>query len=442
MRGLFGTLAAGAAVERKSSDAFDALTWSSLLGAPSSKAGVAVNIDTALRTSTVLACARVLAEGVAQVPLKVLREADDGSKAPAKDLPAYKMLYRRPNPWMTSFEFRETMMFHAVLTGDGIAIKNRDLTGAVRELLPVPPGNVTITRGRDWETTYTVNDAQGAIGTFTAKDVLHLKGPSWSGVVGLDIVRLARDAIGLAIATEETHARLHANGVRPSGVISVDGPLSKEGRGRIQDALEEVKAVHNTGKTLVLDQSAKWLALTQSGVDAQHIATRQLQIEEVCRFLRVFPQMVGYADKTATFASAEAFFLAHVIHSLMPWIERWEEVIARDILDEIRDPRAAEGELIARFFLQGLLRGDSKTRAEFYTSGIQTGWLTRNEARRYEDLNPLPGGDELLTPLNMVPAGQNGGLAKSVAEIIARYSGQLPAGLEDKIGRVLSTVGG
>ncbi len=361
---------------------------------------MSVNLNTALQVSTVFACCRVLAEGVAQVPLKVLREAADGSKTAAKDLPVYKLLYRRPNEWMTSFEFRETMMLNAVLTGSGIAIKNK-IGGVTRELLPVPSGLVTQRRLPDWGMQYVVRDSQGVIGTFAAADVFHLRGPSWDGFYGLDVIRLAREAIGLAIATEETHSRLHANSVRPSGMVSVEGPLGKEGRDRIREALEEHKRIENVGKTLVLDMDAKWQPQVMNGVDAQHIATRQLQIEEVCRFLRVFPQMVGYADKTATFASAEAFFLAHVIHSIQPWVERWEEVIARDLLDEYPASASQGGELIARFMLQGLMRGDAKSRAEFYASGIVNGWLKPNEARRFEDLDPVPGADKLWTPLNM-----------------------------------------
>jgi HK97 family phage portal protein len=145
---------------------------------------------------------------------------------------------------------------------------------------------------------------------------------------------------------------------------------------------------------MILDRAAKFTSQTMSGVDAQHLETRRFQIEEVCRALRVYPQMIGHADKTATYASAEQFFLAHVVHSLMPWVIRWEQAIDRALL-------GGDGQLYSKFSVQGLLRGDAKTRAAFYGAGIKDGWLTRNEAREFEELDPLDGLDVPLMPLNM-----------------------------------------
>jgi HK97 family phage portal protein len=146
-----------------------------------------------------------------------------------------------------------------------------------------------------------------------------------------------------------------------------------------------------------------WTPLAMKGVDSEHLDTRRFQIEEICRDLKVFPQMVGYADKTATFASAEAFFLAHVIHTLAPWIENWEQSLARDLFPD-------EDDIAAKFSLQGLLRGDNTARANFYASGITNGWLTRNEARRFEDLNPIDGLEEPLLPLNMATQAERSAL--------------------------------
>lgn len=414
MRGLFGAISDG--LESKATD-ISALTWEKLLGTPSSKAGVSVNVETSLKVTTVLAAARVLMNGVAQVPLKLYREKPDGSKVVAKDHPVHKLLWRRPNEWMTSFEFRQVMMLHAVLQNNAYAWIGRGGTKRnVVEIIPIC-GKVTPKQADDYTLTYEISDRHGHIGTYPREEILHLRGPSWNGFAGMDAIQLAREAIGLAIATEETHGKLHSQGARPGGLISVEGELKKDARARLKAALEErVEGLQNAFKTLVLDQNAKWTPFGMSGVDAQHLETRRFQIEEICRALGVFPQMVGYADKTATFASAEAFFLAHVIHTLQPWIENWEQVLARDLFPD-------DDDLIAKFSLQGLLRGDSEARAELYASGIINGWMVRNEARQFEELNPLPGLWEPLVPLNMGTQAERSAMTKEIVRSVKDMMG-------------------
>ena len=403
MEGLFGALASG--LRRHETKAADVpgLTWSALFGQQNSRAGVSVNVDSALKVSTVFACLRVLADGIAQVPLKLYREKADGSKELAKDHPAYRLLSRRPNEWMTSFEFRQVMMFHAVLLGNGCAYIGR-IRGEPRELIPLVPGSFTIDQAADYTLTYRVTDLGGRTTVLPRKDVFHLRGPSWTGTAGLDALQVAREAVGLAIATEQTHAALHANGTQPGGVLSVKGSLDDAARARLKEAWAQYQGgLQNRFKTAVLDMDSTWTPLAMKGVDSEHLDTRRFQIEEICRDLKVFPQMVGYADKTATFASAEAFFLAHVIHTLAPWIENWEQSLARDLFPD-------EDDIVAKFSLQGLLRGDNTARANFYASGITNGWLTRNEARRFEDLNPIDGLEEPLLPLNMATQAERSAL--------------------------------
>ncbi len=403
MAGLFGSLASG--LRRRETKAADVsgLTWSAMFGQQNSRAGVSVNVDSALKVSTVFACLRVLADGIAQVPLKVYREKADGSKELAKDHPAYRLLSRRPNEWMTSFEFRQVMMFHAVLLGNGCAYIGR-IRGAPRELIPLVPGSFAIEQAADYTLTYRVTDLAGRTTVLPREDVFHLRGPSWTGTAGLDALQVAREAVGLAIATEQTHAALHANGTQPGGVLSVKGSLDDAARARLKEAWAQYQGgLQNRFKTAVLDMDSTWTPLAMKGVDSEHLDTRRFQIEEICRDLKVFPQMVGYADKTATFASAEAFFLAHVIHTLAPWIENWEQSLARDLFPD-------EDDIVAKFSLQGLLRGDNTARANFYASGITNGWLTRNEARRFEDLNPIDGLEEPLLPLNMATQAERSAL--------------------------------
>ncbi|MCX7366289.1 MAG: phage portal protein [Alphaproteobacteria bacterium] len=406
---MFGSLASGLRRrELKTTDAGN-LSWSALFGQQNSRAGVSVNVDSALKVSTVFACLRVLADGIAQVPLKVYREKADGSKELARDHPAYRLLSRRPNEWMTSFEFRQVLMFHAVLLGNGCAYIGR-IRGVPRELIPLVPGSYTIEQARDYTLTYRLTDLGGRTTVLPREDVFHLRGPSWTGVAGLDALQVAREAVGLAIATEETHAALHANGTQPGGVLSVKGALDDAARARLKEAWAQYQGgLQNRFKTAVLDMDSTWTPLGMKGVDAEHLDTRRFQIEEICRDLKVFPQMVGYADKTATFASAEAFFLAHVIHTLNPWIENWEQSLARDLFPD-------EDDILAKFSMQGLLRGDNAARATFYASGITNGWLTRNEARRLEDLNPIEGLGEPLLPLNMSTQSQRNAVPATGAD--------------------------
>lgn len=440
-RGLFGTLAAGARdLEHKSAD-MAALTWEALMGAPA-KSGVAVNIDSALKVTTVLACCRVLAEGIAQIPLKVGRESAGGSFKPAVDHPAYRVLYRRPNDWMTSFELRETMMFHACLAGNAYAFKNK-LRGQLRELIPLVPGSVCVIKQPDWSLLYQVSDPDGrVVGLFDRSQIFHLRGPSWDSQIGLDAMRLAREAIGLSIATEETHAKLHANGAQPGGILGFDKMLSPEATAKLKaNFAAHHEGVRNAFQTLVLDNGAKWTPMAMTGVDAQHLETRRFQIEEICRALRVLPIMIGYYDKAATYASSEQMFIAHLVHHVMPWVERWQQAIDVQLLDD-------DEALTARFNVRGLLRGDAASMAAYYASGIANGWLARNEARVEEGLDPLPGLDEPLVPLNMGTSADQATIAGKVVSAVKSFlvidggkslpDDQIEA-LELKIGRVLSS---
>ena len=419
MRGIFGAMARP--IETKTTD-ISALTWTALFGQPSSKAGVAVNVDTALRVSTVLACARVLAEGVAQLPLKVFRLGADDSRTPATDNPVYRLIYRRPNQWQTSFEWREMMMYHAVLTGNAYTWIGRTRNG-IKELLPLIPEKVTVHQISGVEPAYRVADASGGQIEIPARDMLHLRGPSWNGYAGMDAVRLAREAIGLAIATEENHSRLFSNGAQPGGVLSVDGKLNDKSRDRIRAKIaERIEGIANRYSTLVLDQAAKWQSMSMTGVDSQHLETRRFQIEEVCRAFRVFPQMVMHSDKTSTFASAESFFLAHVTHSLLPWISRWEHTIEHRLLAD--DP-----DLIAKFSVAALMRGTPTERATFYEKALggargETAYMTRNEVRRLEELDPIEGGDKLPLPAPMPTRAPAPGLPADTGPISPTDAGQ------------------
>lgn len=365
-------------------------------------AGVSVNEKTALQVSTVLACVKVIADGCATPDLHVFREKLDGSRELAVNIPEYRLLSRRPNEWQTSFEWRRQMTIHAALTGSALSIKVKGDNGRVRELIPVQPGQWDVRKVSRYEVRYRCWDEFGIIGEFAPDDVFVLNCVQWDWLKSLNAVSLARSAIGLAIATEKSQAAMHENGLRPSGTYSVEGTLSKEQYNALTQHLKEKSGASKTGTPLILDRNAKWLNTAITGVDAQHVETRRMQVEEICRAYGVFPIMVGHSDKSATFASSEAFFGAHLIHTLTPWHKAWTQRFDEMLLD-------GAGPLFAEFDTRYMRMASMKDRAMYARTMIEMGLLSPNEWRDMEGLDPREGGDEYLRPLNMTSGNDKGG---------------------------------
>lgn len=370
-------------------------------GTALSVAGVAVTARTALHVATVLDCVRVIADGCATPDLHIYREKSDGANERAINIPEYRLLSRRPNEWQTSFEWRRQMTLHAALTGAALSIKVRGDNRRVRELIPVQPGKWDVRKVSRYEVRYRCWDDFGLIGEFGPEDVFTLNGLQWDWIGALDVIRLAQTAIGLSIATEKSQAGIHANGLRPSGVYTVEGTLNQEQHDRLTGWLKSKAGPDKLGTPLVLDRNAKWTSTGISGVDAQHVETRRLQVEEICRAFNVFPIMVGHSDKSATFASSEAFFAAHLKHTLAPWHKAWRDRIDEMLLD-------GSGPLFAKFDTRYLTAGSMKDRAQWARNMAEMGIYTRNELRDEEGKDPLPGLDEPLTPMNMTTGTEAG----------------------------------
>lgn len=369
-------------------------------------AGVRVSARTALEVSTVLACVKVIADGCATPKLHVYRERTGARRELATNIPEYRLLARRPNEWQTSYEWRRLMTVHAALCGAGLSIKVRGDNRRVRELIPVQPGRWDVREVSRYELRYRVWDDWGYVGEFAPEDVFVLHGLQWTWTKSMDAVVLARQAIGLAIASERSQASLHERGTSVSGIYSVEGSLSDQQFDRLRAYLRKTYGgAEKRGETMILDRNAKFQPTSMTGVDAQHLETRRMQVEEVCRTFGVFPIMVGHSDKTATFASSEAFFAAHVKHTLAPWHEAWTQRIDEMLLD-------GSGPLWAEFDTRYLLAGSQKDRAVWARTMSEMGIYTRNEIRDEEGRDPLPGLDEPLTPANMnsgsTPAANDG----------------------------------
>lgn len=286
------------------------------------------------------------------------------------------------------------MTLHAALTGSGLSIKVKGDNGRVRELIPVQPGRWEVRKVSRYELRYRCWDEFGIIGDFAADDVFVLNGVQWDWANSMNAVVLARSAIGLAIATERSQAAMHENGLRPSGTYSVDGVVNADQHERLTNYLKKHSGASKTGVPLILDRAAKWLNTSISGVDAQHVETRRLQIEEICRIYGVFPIMVGHSDKAATFASSESFFSGHLKHTLEPWHKAWRDRLDEFLLD-------GSGPLFTEFDTRYLTSGSMVDRAQWTRTMIETGIYNANEIRDYEGLDPREGGEEYLTPLNM-----------------------------------------
>ena len=374
-----------------------------------SRSGKTVTRETALQVSAILCGARVISQGIAQVPLKLYREIDrDGrsTREPARDHPLYRLVGEQPNDFQTSFSWRETLTLHAVLGGDGYSYINRRPDGSVREILPMSPDDVS----SNWDAARSEQSYVFGAGSsrreLKQSEVLHIHGPSWNGFSGLPALALAQEAIGLSIALRDSQSDLFGKGGRPSGILSKDASLGKEAAGAISASWQEKYGPGGKGGVAVLDGGWKFSPMQMTAVDSQTTETMRFLIEEVARFLLVFPQMLMSADKP-TYASVEQFFIAHVVYTLDPWMDRIEQEIKRSLIGYEGD----NANVYPRFVREGLLRGASSDRANFYKAALGSGgsppWMTQNEVRGLENLNPLEGGDVLLAPTTVQPPATN-----------------------------------
>ncbi|MDO8293042.1 MAG: phage portal protein [Gallionella sp.] len=295
--------------------------YKELLVQASAKSGISVNWKTALQCSVALACGRVVANGIAQVPFKLFKERVGGGMDPAKDHGLYELLALKPNEWQTSFEFRQMLGLHLAFMNNAYVYKVRGLRGEVVELLPYEPNMVTPKR-IGWDTEYLVQTIDGKQITVAKKDMWHLRGLSWDGVNGLPGIKLAREVIGLALAMEEHGARMFGNGAKPGGILTAPGKLDKDQTQLLRESWAEMQGgTSNAYKTAILSGGLVWTPLAQTGVDAQHLEQRRFQVEETCRSFGVLPIMIGHSDKATTYASSENMFIAHIVHTMHPYYE-------------------------------------------------------------------------------------------------------------------------
>lgn len=363
-----------------------------------SNSGVQVDELRALQTSAVYACVKILAETVASLPLHLFKKGKGGKSEMAEQHPLFSCLYEMPNDEMTSFEFREMMMTSLLLWGNAYARKIRK-NGHVTELWYLKPQLMTVER--DTQTgrikyTYS-DDITNQTYEYKPEQIFHIKGLSLDGVTGLSPISQAREAVGLSLATEEYGAKFFGNGARPGGVLEHPGILKDPEK--LRESWNKVyQGTRNSHKVAVLEEGMKYHTIGIAPEDAQFLETRKYQVNEICRIFRVPPHLVGDLER-ATFSNIEHQSIEFVQHTIRPWLVRWEQAISRSLLDE-------KERLLyfSRFNVDGLMRGDYKSRMEGYAIGRQNGWLSANDIRHLEDLPPIPkeqGGDAYLVNGNM-----------------------------------------
>lgn len=370
-----------------------------LLGIRDTAAGVSVTEQNALTYSAVYACVRVLAETLASLPLPIYRRLQPRGKDRAPEHRLYPRLHDAPNPLMTSFQWRETMMGHLLLWGNAFSEIELDGADLPIALWPLRPDKMEILRnGADLRYRYALPD--GGTVLLPRDRVFHLRGLSGDGIKGLSPIALAREAIGLGLATQEFGARFFGNDSRPGGVLRHPQKLSEEAARRLKESWETAQGgLSNRHRMAVLEEGMEWIRIGIPPEEAQFLESRKFQATEIARIYRVPPHMIADLER-ATFSNIEHQSLSFVMHTMLPWLRRWEQEISLQLFSE-----AERGRFFAEFLVEGLLRGDTQSRFAAYAIGRQWSWYSANDVREKENENPIEGGDVYLQPLNMVSAG-------------------------------------
>ena len=365
-----------------------------------STSGKTVTERSAMQMTAVYSCVRILAEAIAGLPLHVYRYNSDGGKAMALDHPLYRLLHDEPNPEMSSFVFRETLMTHLLLWGNAYAQIIRNGKNEIVALYPLMPNKMSVDRDENGRLYYTyyrgsdeaIKNKEFAV-TLQPSDVLHIPGLGFDGLVGYSPIAMAKNAIGMAIACEEYGAKFFANGAAPGGVLEHPGTIKDPQRVR-ESWQSTFGGSGNANKIAVLEEGMKYTPIGISPEQAQFLETRKFQINEIARIFRVPPHMVGDLEKSS-FSNIEQQSLEFVKYTLDPWVIRWEQSIQRSLLS--KDEKAA---YFVKFNLEGLLRGDYQSRMNGYAIGRQNGWMSANDIRELENLDRIPaedGGDQTET---------------------------------------------
>jgi HK97 family phage portal protein len=383
------------------------LTGAALLaafGATPTASGRFVAPSTALQISAVYSCVNVIAETIATLPVHVYRRLPAGREL-VTDHPVAVRLDQGPNDEMSTVDWLEALVGHVLLWGNGYNdVRRSPLDGSLQSIELLRPDRTNPVHNARNALVYESTDDQGQPVRRRADRVAHIRGLSFDGLRGYSPIKLARESLGIAKATEEYGARFFANDSRPGGVLQMDGTLSEEGIKRLKTSWETAHSglTGNAHRVAVLENGLKWQSIGMPNDDAQWLETRKFTRSEIAGMYRVPAHLINDLDR-ATFSNVEHLGQEFATLCISPWCVRIENAFNRSLFTE-----SERGRLFVKFNLGGLVRGDIKSRYAAYAVGRQNGWLTANEIRELEDLNPVDGGDELLVNGNMVPIDEAG----------------------------------
>lgn len=360
-----------------------------------SVSGRRVSSAQAMRLTTVFGCVRVLSESVGMLPCRLMQQGEK-TRTPATDHPLYRLLDVAPNDFMTAQEFWELVTACLCLRGNFYAYKVKGLGNKVVELLPLDPGSVRPELDNRWNPVYRVTFPNGSTDILGQDQIWHIRGMTLDGLVGLNPVAYAREAIALGLDTEEHGSQLFRNGAVTTGVLQTQGTLSDKAYERLRkDFAERHSGLANNHRPMILEAGLEWKPISLNAEDSQFLETRKYQRDEICAIFRVPPHLVANMER-ATFSNIEHQGLNFVNYSLVPYLTRIEHRVQVGLL-----PKSEQGKFYAKFNTGALLRGDMKSRFEAYAMGINWGMYSPNDCLEMEDRNPREGGDVYLTPMNM-----------------------------------------
>ncbi|EIX9371635.1 phage portal protein [Klebsiella pneumoniae] len=365
--------------------------WREWYGTSSS--GKVVTADKVIRLSAVWACVRLLSESISTLPLKIYERQADGSRKLAQNNPAYQILCRRPNPEMTPSRFMLMIVASVCLRGNAF-VEKLYIGSKLVSLVPLLPQNMVVKRLDSGKLQYTYTD-NGVQRIIPVDRMMHIRGFGLDGVCGMMPTMAGVDVFGAAMAVDEAAAKIFENGLQSTGFLSSKTALNEGQRERLRKALQNFIGSKNAGKLMVLENELTYQNVTMNPEAAQLLESRSFSIEEICRWFRVPPFMVGHTTKQSSWASSlEGMNMLFLTHTLRPLLVNIEQEISRCLLNSDED-------LFAEFSVEGLLRADSAGRAAYYTSALQNGWMSRNDVRRLENMPPIEGGDIYTVQLNL-----------------------------------------
>lgn len=376
-------------------------------GGYATTSGASVTADNALKTSTVFLCVKILSESIASLPLMVYRKRKSGGKDVADGHPLYSLLHDAPNDEQNSFEFREFGQAALALRGNNYTYKLINSGGEIVQLIPLMPNRMIVKRERGViKYTYTYDTEQNSnipkILDINPEYIWHIKYLSTDGLTGLSPISCARESVGISMKAEEFGAMYFANAAVTSGVLEHPASLKKEAYDRLKASIQEFSA-SKKHQTMILEEGMKWQAIGLSNKDSQFLEARAFQVADIARFFNIPLILLHQADKASTYASAEQFSLNFVKYCLLPWCRRWEHSANHSLLSAWERKKG----YFIEFNVDGLLRGDISTRYTSYATGRQWGWLSVNDIRSLENMNPIDGGDEYISMPANIAGKQN-----------------------------------